>query len=418
VVVYSLGERNYSENMDAVWSVLTGPQFKAIQWLYGYYHGKEQPTRSGSTITLPGGAKIEFRSILSESRGANDAMAGGRPDLIVFDDIIPTEAAWSQTMRTRIEDRILTMIQPMGGPNCIMRGAGTQIHLDDFVSKCARGIVSGWDTTPLDDRAAIRPDGTVLFPERFTIEELERIRKEYDSLGKGYLFRREYLNDVNQDESHPLSRYSLEVIAPDTSNTHTVLCVDHSQGIGLDYFVVTQLQRDVTGRTFATVRTRENEISVPERVQAVERAILLHRPERVVVEDTSESRTFIDILRQHLLNRDIKIILDTPTASSRGDKNSFILGWIEPMCKDGSLICTDERTRDILLSEMVAFSITSNSNTDDTLDTIAGGVRYLRTPQREKKELFAPTGIPQLDRERKRLRDSLAGRKPEVLSFQ
>jgi hypothetical protein len=404
--------------MDAVWSVLTGPQFKAIQWLYGYYHGRMPPERSGSTITLPGGAKIEFRSILSESRGANDAMAGGRPDLIVFDDIIPTEAAWSQTMRTRIEDRILTMIQPMGGPNCIMRGAGTQIHLDDFVSKCARGIVSGWDTTPPEDRSAIRQDGTVLFPERFTIEELDRIRKEYDSLGKGYLFRREYLNDVNQDESHPLSRYILDISQPDSSNTHTVICVDHSQGIGLDYFVVTQLQRDVTGRTFATVRTRENEISVPERVQAVERAILLHRPERVIVEDTSESRTFIDILRQHLLNRDINIILDTPTAASRGDKNSFILGWIEPMCKDDSLICTDDRTRDILLSEMVAFSITSNSNTDDTLDTVAGGVRYLRTPQIEKKELFAPTGIPQLDRERKRLRDSLSGRKPEVLSFQ
>jgi hypothetical protein len=415
-VVYSLGERNYNENLDAAWSVFTGPQFRSVQWLMAYYHGTKPPQRSGPSITLPGGAKVEYRSILSESRGANDADAGGRPDLIVFDDIIPTEAAWSSTMRTRIEDRILTMILPMGGPDCVIRGAGTMVHREDFVSKAARGVIAGWQTTENRDRSAKTSDG-VLFPERFSAKELSQIEAEYSSLGKGYLYRREYLNDISEDATNPLAVYDVPIGTP-TGNTIKVLAVDHSQGVGLDYFVAVELERDTQGRTYIGRLVRDNKLPLEGRKSAIANLVKTRRPERIVIEKTSESMTFIETLEPYLQQANIHILIDKPTAASRGEKNSFIVNWVEPMLKAGSLICKDDATRDILQAEMAAFSLTSKNNVDDLLDAIASGTRYLRSADVAKPEVLKPTGIPQLDRERAKLRAALTGKQRGALSFQ
>lgn len=418
VMIFSDGQANYINNLNAAWSVLTGPKFRSIQWLYAYFHGLEPPRKVGNIIYLPGGSKIEFRSIDSESRGANDEAAGGRPDLILFDDVTSTDAASSHVKRETQENRIISMILPMGADDAVFRGAGTLIHREDYVAKVARGIFGGWTVTPAQDQEAHNDDYSfILFPEKFTEAEFRRIQSEdYDSVGKGWRYRIEYRNDIRLSKDQPLGIYDCPVAQPDTL-THDLLIVDHSQCVGQDYYAVTGLRRDTLGKTYAKVYTRRNDLTVPERLTAVYDAIMLRRPERVIVEDTSESRTFIDILLPFLQSKGVSISVDTPTAASRGDKVSFILGWVEPLCKAGSLLCEDQQTRDILSSEMNAFSVSSTANVDDVLDTIAGGARYLRTPAAPKKVLFAPTGIPQLDRERKRLRDSLTGKKTEAVSF-
>lgn len=381
-LAFAYGAANYRSNQDAVFNILTGPQFRGIQWLMPYFHGLEQPKRKDNMIVFGSGAKIEFVSILGNTRGTNDAGAAGRPDLIMLDDIIPTEAAWSDVYRQRVEDRYLSVIVPMGGKGCRIVGAGTTVHREDLVSKIAAGKMGGWMTTPIEDRAAIRKDGTLLFPERYNADDLERIRvNEYEALGKGYLFRREYYNDVSETDTHPFSRYSVTKEDTDPNQCYRVIAIDHSQGVGGDYFAAGEIGRSYDGKTHVLDLERSNTIQLPERMQLIERWIKRRQPHVLVIEDTSESRTFIDVLKIYLYEAGIHVNIQTPTAASRGNKNGFILGWLEPLLRDGLLCCNVVDNLAIIETEMVNFSLDSKNNVDDCMDMIANACKYLETPK-------------------------------------
>lgn len=383
VLAFAYGAANYRSNQDAVFNILTGPQFRGIQWLMPYFHGLEQPKRKDNMIVFGSGAKIEFVSILGNTRGTNDAGAAGRPDLIMLDDIIPTEAAWSEVYRQRVEDRYLSVIVPMGGKDCRIVGAGTTVHREDLVSKIAMGKMGGWTTTPIEDRAAIRRDGTLLFPERYTKEGLERIRiNEYEALGKGHLYRREYFNDVAEPATHPFIGHSITVDIVDPNQCFRVIAIDHSQGLGKDYFVAGEIGRDYEGRTHVIDLERSNTIKVADRCELISRWIKRRQPHVLVVEDTSESRTFIDVLELYLIEDGLHVNFQQPTAASRGNKNDFIEGWVTPITKKGFLCCNLSDKSAIIQTEMDNFSTDSKTNVDDCLDMIANACKQMKTPKR------------------------------------
>lgn len=400
IMIFSLGQDNYHSNLNAVYNAFTSPQFASLQWLAAYYHGENIATKQGAIIRMGSGAKIEFKSLLSEARGANDAEAEGRPKLIILDDIIPTEAAWSSTMRKRIEDRYLSMVRPMGADGCQFIMTGTTVDRDDIIGKVSRGVWTGWEVTPPEHRKAFdKHTKAVLFPERYTYEDLQDIQKEYDELNKGYLFGREYLNDTSEVESYPLSSYKVPIADWTTVNPlamHRVISIDHAHGAGRDYFVALELGQKGY-KSYILQMQRSNTWRLHERYEAVLRMLTTRKPQLLAIEDTSESRSFIEGLTEWLAQKGVYIKTERPSASARGNKEQFIHGQLEPRLQQQAIIAGSAEIAKVLHSELAGFNLEARDNLDDTIDCLASGVRFLKEPDVDITDKPARTGNHLID---------------------
>jgi hypothetical protein len=224
---------------------------------------------------------------------------------------------------------------------------------------------------------------------------------------------------LESSETHPFMDYSIHPIpeldpvayAKWAAGLYRVVSIDHSQCVGRDYFVIAEQGRDAYGKTYLLDLYRTNTADITERLKQSARFIRKRRPERLVIEDTSESRTFIDVLKLHFRDNDISMTITTPTASSRGSKEPYIVNWLEPLLDDG-LYYAKQDACDIIHQELYSFDITKKDNLDDILDTLASGIRYLITPKVEKQvQAFKMTGIKGLDDQRKKLNRALKGKK-------
>lgn len=400
-VVMSHSEDNYKGNLAGVWSILTSPQFAGLQWYSAYFNGLEAPTRSDNVIRLPGsGTVIEFRSLMSESRGANYAEAGGRPSMITLDDIIPTTAYTSETIRETITDRYLSMVLPMRTKAGKIRINGTVAHRDDLIGLILSGKLQGYRLTPPEHRKAYNEQtGDVLFKGRWNLETIMELKRtQYDSVGRSYMWRKEMLNDPTEADSHPfyastLPRYAPRGVLPYT--LHRVITVDHAHGSGMDYFVAAEIGMDYAGNVYVIELQRSNEWDMNRRVAAIISMLRRRPPHYLVIEDTTESRTFIEVLQNALTDEGLHVNLERPSASSRGNKNMHILGRLQPIIADGALIIPE--ADDVIEKELQNFDLSSKRNIDDVIDALASGVRYLQKPDKRVGGGHVKTGDPLTD---------------------
>ena len=406
-VVMSHSEDNYKGNLAGVWTILTSPMFAALQWYSAYFNGLEPPTRSDNVIRFPGsGTVIEFRSLMSESRGANYAEAGGRPKMITLDDIIPTTAYTSETIRETITDRYLSMVLPMRTKGGQIRINGTVAHRDDLIGLILSGRLEGYSLTPPDHRKAYNErTGEVLFKGRWDLDTIMELkRSQYDSVGRSYMWRKEMLNDPTEADSHPFYSATLPTYKPAANRTqggvlpytlHRVVSIDHAQGSGMDYFVAIETGMDAAGNVFVLELKRSNEWDMNRRIAEVIAMLRRRPPHFLVVEDTTESRTFIEVLINVLAEEGIHVNLERPSASSRGNKNMHILGRLQPIIADGALIVPEGD--DVIQKELHNFDLSSKRNVDDVIDALASGVRYHQKPDRRVGAGYVKTGDPLSD---------------------
>lgn len=398
-VIIAISEANYEGNLRAVRSVFESPQFEAVQWLSTYLLGTAPPRFVDNRIEFESGAIIEFRSIHSELRGMNRAEAGGRPDCIVLGDIIPTEARRSTTQRDEITDLYTVMIGPMGRINCRHIISGTVIHKDDLLGLIRSGKLQGFTVTPdAHQRAYNESTRDVLFAERWTYDDLMRLKSEkYDSIGRHHLWRSEMLNDPSEADSNPLAGLDLPIKPQNPDAMYRVLAVDHAHGTGGDKFVLAEVGRGPDGKD-AILRVRSsNQWNLMERINQTIEMIKSRRPARVVIEDTSESRSFIELLREELAKAGIFIKIDAPKGAAKGNKNDYILSQWEYRLTAGYLSCAPGPWVADIKREMVAWSIDSKTNADDILDAVSVGLNELVKPNGDRPRAPEPTGNPSWD---------------------
>lgn len=119
-------------------------------------------------ITLANGHTIRAAGYGAKTRGAH-------PDWIVVDDGLNDEDAVSELTRTKNIDYFLMAITPMINPGGQIIVVGTPFHAADLYATLA-----STPTYCFRKYAAIRPDGTALWPERFCRFEKDRLRMERD----------------------------------------------------------------------------------------------------------------------------------------------------------------------------------------------------------------------------------------------
>ncbi|MBS3796083.1 MAG: hypothetical protein KGY80_14350 [Candidatus Thorarchaeota archaeon] len=150
---------------------------------------KGQPWRIDQMYLQNDEEEIEYSHPVLESIGATGGMTGGRYDMVIFDDCLTLKNCRTTAQRNKIESwiygEVIPAIDPTEKEKVIV--IGTRKHVDDWYSKLIKN--PEWDVKV--DRA-IQENGEALWPERFTLEKLKRLKIELSPS----VFAREYQNRV------------------------------------------------------------------------------------------------------------------------------------------------------------------------------------------------------------------------------
>ncbi len=173
-----------------------------------------------------------------KATGLMGPITGGRSDLIICDDIIDQENVSTDLQREKVvtwfNKVLLPTLYPWGGVILI----GTRWHHADLYSTILKMLEY---TTSV--KQAIQPDGSVLWPEYWTLKKLEERRKEIGLL----YFALQYQNDAKSLEGKMLKADWLHNWEIEPNNLPTYAGVDPAKGEG-DQFGISTLSFDNQNR--------------------------------------------------------------------------------------------------------------------------------------------------------------------------
>ena len=129
-----------------------------------------------------------------------------RPDLIIIDDLENEEIVNSKERREKLERWFNGALIPSMDKDGRLIMIGTVLHYDSLMSKIVS--LSYYKNFYKKTYKAL-DNNEALWPEHLSVEELEKIKKEYQENGYGYLFYQEYQNDPVSDENR---KFKLEHI--------------------------------------------------------------------------------------------------------------------------------------------------------------------------------------------------------------
>jgi hypothetical protein len=383
-VIFSSTSDNSAGNRQAFETIFQKELFRDLQWFLNYWQGVEIADVKSKEITLSNGGIIEFKSMFGESRGLNRQ---GRPYRIHLDDVLPTDAATSFATREEVTDRYFSMIRPMGEAGSKISIVGTVMHRDDLLWKIATNKIEGFTTQVL---SAFNEDTReVIWPERWTYEDLTHIRDaEYAKAGRIHLFKREYLSDPAEGDTHPLGEYEVEIREQiDKINCYRVISIDNSQGTGQDNFAVVETGENSDEEMQILSIKYNNTWNQDRRIEEAMMVIRRRTPNKLVIQRTSESIAFIEQIEKAMRLEGIKIPIVQPTWSKSGDKNGHIYGWLQPRFDAKEIVAKGKRSETAVKKydvagvqrindEAHAFDFFSDRNMDDVLECLANCVKY------------------------------------------
>ncbi len=396
-VVIAVSDGNNEGNIEAVKDVFESEDFAPLQRLAHYSYGTDMMRASGNVLTFGSGRRraiAEFRTLMGEMRGMNKVKAGGRPSLVIGDDIVHSDSYDSRAIRKRALRRFISMVEPLGKKGARILVNGTALHENDIIGMIRSGKFSGYRVTPPAQQSAYNPKtGAVLFPERWTLAELLAERKRYEDAGLGHLFRCEFMNDTKEPvrfplQGMPLPRVDITTITPWLYTR--VIVVDHAHGAKRDYFVILEMAMDHNGNVYLLQMRRSNQWNVAQRRAELVSAIRLRTPHKLIMEDTSESRTFIDTFESEVIEAEkLPVTMHRVYPSDRGSKTQHIVGRLQPRLIAKTIHAVPE-IAEAFDTEAANYDYDSDENVDDIMDTAATGIKELtpaEPPRREQTEI-------------------------------
>jgi len=171
---------------------------KQLIWLFGQQKSSKW---SEKEIQLANGCRIYAKGRGGQMRGLKER--GTRPDLIICDDLEDSELVRSELRRLDLEDwfngDVLPTLEPKIGQLIFI---GTILHEDSLLNRVLDNELYPDFTTHIyraiieDEEGNERP----LWPERFSLEDLNSIKQSYLSRGQLSTFFMEYMNDPMPSE--------------------------------------------------------------------------------------------------------------------------------------------------------------------------------------------------------------------------
>ena len=129
--------------------------------------------------------------------------AGKRPQLMMFDDILPDDALFSKTERIRVTKWFTSSVQPAVDVNFNkMIVVGTPFAEDDILMKMKKGQKYMTIFCPVAHRFPVAKEELVSsWPDRFTKDEIWNLYEGAKELSEEASFYREYMLQVTSEET-------------------------------------------------------------------------------------------------------------------------------------------------------------------------------------------------------------------------
>jgi predicted phage terminase large subunit-like protein len=149
-------------------------------------------------------------------------------DLIIADDIVVPDNVQTKEQREKIYDFYLSLFDLLE-PDGRIVVIGTRYHQDDLYARILEenNEHHNWSCFI---RSCYNPDGTILFPEKFTQAQLDDIKKK-----SFYHFSTQYLNNPIDPENADFKTEWIKYYDPTTKHPMNLyLCVDPASSLGRD----------------------------------------------------------------------------------------------------------------------------------------------------------------------------------------
>jgi len=171
-----------------------------LQELYG---NQKTEKWSEADIELKIGCRIMAKGAEMKFRGLKYKQY--RPDLVVIDDLENDEMVENKERREKLRrwfsGTLMPAVDKAKGQFVYI---GTVLHDDALLYRIlSKDYYTDWVTRLY---SAVNPDGTALWPERFSVEELEEMKAEAIRNGELDLFMAEYMNNPITDENREFKR--------------------------------------------------------------------------------------------------------------------------------------------------------------------------------------------------------------------
>lgn len=245
-------------------------------------------------IKLTNGAEIRAVGFGTFTRGAHPAWA-------IIDDPLTDETLWSELIRMKDMDYYFSAISGMMVPGSQLVAVGTPFHARDLW-----GNLSQNPEYVFKKYQAIRPDGSVLWPTRYSKDQLEAKKREIGAIR----FSREFLCSPISDEASLFPRALIEgCFEPEWSMPHeyklndlvvyTGVDLAMSTSVGADYTVITTIGVDKHGnRWLLDIRWLHGR-NFTDQCNEIMQVYKAYRSVRILIEENQMQRVFVDVLRRH-----------------------------------------------------------------------------------------------------------------------
>lgn len=238
------------------------------------------------------------------ARGYGTKVRGGHPQDIVVDDGLNDETIYSPTVRQKQIDYFLSAITNMVHPKGRIVVVGTPFTVDDLYGVLAENPAYAFRAYP-----AITSEGLALFPERYSLADLEAKKVEIGPIR----FAREFLCQALHDDmslfphrlfvgdpvEQPLVKLGMPLafwLEAGIVGVYTGVDFALSASVGADFTVIFTIGLDNVGNRWILDLRKYHGMPYQEQKSKIIEVGRLYQPGLIVCEDNQAQRIFGDAL--------------------------------------------------------------------------------------------------------------------------
>ena len=299
-----------------------------------------------------------------ETKGVGGNLVSRHYDYIVYDDIVNPDNCNTREQRDGLLEwyRLsLSLLEPKGDKVMI----GTRYHYQDLYNDI---IESGaYHVT----RRQATEFGKVIFPQKFDIDELDRIKGEQGS----YVYSCQYMNEPVDMENATFKRSQFKYFDRQKLNTRFYTTVDPTSGIvskRADYAVVMTCVITPNNDLFVYEYTY-GIMSTKELIEAIFDHYARYHPLKVGVEMNGLQRLLEKPILDEQIRRQVFFTIDPLKPHNRVSKEQRILA-LQPRFENGSIFL--RKGQHELEEQLIRFP----RGRDDVIDALAYQLQIVNPP--------------------------------------
>jgi len=320
--------------------------------------------------------------------GAGEALRGVkekflRPTHIICDDLLKEQDVNSPTLRENLYKWFKRVVMNLG-KGALTVVVNTILHPDDLPSRLFREIEEGRLKNWLGLRfSAITPEGLPLWPERWSLEELEKKR---EALG-AWAFATEWENEPLAEEDKKFRRewFRFYEGLSGVKFRKIVMAVDPATGKATgDYSAIVVAGLTESGQIYVLDAFGEK-ISDLQLIQKIIEKYVTWRPEKIIF----ETQTFQEVYKNQVLREALKQGLVLPIKGIKHTISKELrIAKLSPLIEGGIILFRQGQGQDLLLRQLEEFP----KGHDDLPDALEMCVSEL-IEKKEVEPVVVPLGV-------------------------